>query len=218
ALGVLRDITALLDARDVTHHVCDGTLLGIVRENGFIAGDGDIDFRVDRNALIPELENVLEEGGFTIFKRSYTEGRVANIGLARGGILVDFYGTEFARGQSTYELIFKHAYLSYRVPFDGRERVDFRGVQLWLPKRAGAELRFCYGPDWHKPAQGWDDLFSHGGVFRCVGKLRYLYAAALRFQRARMQAQMTRPDHAKAASPTIRMAHRLRALSWIRLG
>ena len=194
-LAVLRDLSRLLTERGILHHVCDGTLLGIVREDGFVPGDNDIDFRVDRKALTADLEIALEAQGFTIFKRSYVEGRTANIGIARDGIAVDFYGAQFAQGTTRFDLVFKRAFLSYREPFDGVKMLRFHGVPLSVPKEPEAHLRFVYGKEWRQVPENWDDLFSHGALFRCSGGYRYLRTAFMRFEAARAELSANaRPD------------------------
>ncbi|MBR9844306.1 MAG: hypothetical protein GYB25_14180 [Rhodobacteraceae bacterium] len=209
ALDVLRDVSQLLSARAILHHVCDGTLLGIVRQDGFIEGDNDIDFRIAREALTPDLEQAFENAGFILFKRSYIENSLASIGVVRDGIAVDLYGTDFTATSETFQCIFKHAYLSYHLPFHGVEQMEFRGMNIWVPKNAVQELVACYGPDWQQPETSWDGLFDHQALVRCTGGVRNLFTAALRFQNAPAHAR-----HREGRGSSLRGM--LRAMLWLR--
>lgn len=48
-LSMIKDIDLLLSQNEITYSLCGGTLLGAVRENGFIPWDDDIDIMVNRN-------------------------------------------------------------------------------------------------------------------------------------------------------------------------
>lgn len=62
-LAMIKDVDSLFRSNGITYSLCGGSLLGAVRENGFIPWDDDIDIMVDRNNYqkIVELFNGLEE-------------------------------------------------------------------------------------------------------------------------------------------------------------
>ena len=47
-LSMIKDIDLLFTQNDISYSLCGGTLLGAVRENGFIPWDDDIDIMVNR--------------------------------------------------------------------------------------------------------------------------------------------------------------------------
>lgn len=210
ALDALHDITSVLTAHHALHHVCDGTLLGIVREGGFIADDNDIDFRVDRSALTDDLVLALQTAGFTLFKRSSVKGHLASIGLARDGIAVDLYGTDFSAGAAVFHIIYKDGYLTYCVPFHGVEERVFRNLSLSVPKRAEADLIACYGATWQTPISAWDGVFDHRALLCCTGGLKTLFSAAYKFQDARS-------PNGKPLTGWSALRGALRAIFWLRL-
>ena len=59
-LEMIKDIDRLFDMHDIKYSLCSGSLLGAIRENGFIPWDDDIDIMVDRdnfNKLISLFKN-----------------------------------------------------------------------------------------------------------------------------------------------------------------
>ena len=64
-LGMLRDITAALDARKIRFALAGGSALGAVRHGGFIPWDDDIDLiipRSDYDRLLDEFDVILGDG------------------------------------------------------------------------------------------------------------------------------------------------------------
>ncbi|WP_299356770.1 LicD family protein [uncultured Shimia sp.] len=212
ALNVLADVAEILNDFKVLHYVCDGTLLGIVRDDGFIPGDGDIDFRVDRSALTNELIDAFKAEGFFAYKQSVIEGRLTNVGLFRDGLLVDLYVAVFANHSVMFELIFRKNHLSYQQAFDGVEPMQFHGVDVNVPRHASEHLRACFGPDWQQPTKTWDSFFSHKALCRCTGGAKGLLAAGMRFQTARR----LRVRDVSSRRSWHRVRDALRLVSWVR--
>lgn len=57
-LGMLREVAAAFDRHGLRWYMVDGTLLGAVRDGGFIAWDDDVDIAMPR----PDYERLINEG------------------------------------------------------------------------------------------------------------------------------------------------------------
>lgn len=183
ARAVLAEMTAVFDSLDVRHFIADGTLLGFIREGGFINGDNDIDVRFDWTTCYDTLISAFEAAGFTLTYRSWTKDRSTNLAVHKNGIMLDMLGTEFGDGFNMFHLTkYARCYLSYRTPYSGVERRDFDGLSLWVPKDPERELAACYGPNWRKPVEEWRSLFSHQGLYQCTGRIRELIVCAVNIE------------------------------------
>lgn len=69
-LSMIKDIDQLFAENDIQYSLCGGTLLGAVRENGFIPWDDDIDIMVERanyNKITSLFETI---GGVQIYPKT----------------------------------------------------------------------------------------------------------------------------------------------------
>lgn len=181
AMRALHDVTQILAGQGVVHYVCDGSLLGMIRDGGFIPNDNDIDFRVAQSGLTGPLLEALVDAGFFEFKRNYLAGRLISVGLFRDGITVDLYGADFRGDTERFDIVRKRGFLSYRLPFCGVEQIEFRGCGVFVPKNVRAHLHACYGPHWQAPVSDWDHLHSHQALYCATGGLGFLSASARRY-------------------------------------
>lgn len=181
AVEVLHDVCRILAGQGVVHYVCDGTLLGIIRNSGFIPNDNDLDLRVARNALTEGLIATFAKAGYVAFKRCHSEGWLASVGLFRDGIAVDLYGADIQGASERFDIVRMHGYLSYHLPYCGVQRFEFRGCAISVPKNVQAHLKACYGPHWQIPVTQWDHLHSHQALFCATGGLKFLSASARRY-------------------------------------
>lgn len=69
ALGVLFDFDKTLRENDIPYSVFAGTLLGAVRDKGFIKYDLDIDTCIWNEDYSPLLETILKKAGFILTRR-----------------------------------------------------------------------------------------------------------------------------------------------------
>ena len=131
-----------------------GTLLGIVREGDFIAGDHDVDCcylsrHTDRREVLKEqleLYHHLQE--FGMLRKSWRAGQAF---VWQGGSLVVDVFTSWVDEQGFY-------YTSQWGSFGKAERFfplttgRLRGVEIPVPRNAEVLLARLYGPDWRTPA------------------------------------------------------------------
>lgn len=182
ARAVLAEVTEMFDRLSIRHHISDGTLLGLIREGGFIAGDNDVDIRIDRAAVNDGLVQTFEDQGFSLLYRDWVDGAEVTLAFYKGGTVVDLLPTDFGNGHSLFHIPrHRKYYLTYRLPFDGVERRDFDGVSVWIPQNPERELEACYGPRWREPVAQWEHFFSHQALIRCTGPFRHLFLCAFNF-------------------------------------
>ena len=165
------------------YFVTDGTLLGLVREGGFIESDYDIDFGMWAEDYDPELADALVAAGF---ESRGTLGKPENgfvQKFARGTIPIDL--TLYYRdGGTAWSAIYKRPHEQIRSIYSafGTEPATFCGVPVRVPSPPESYLRAVYGAKWRHPVRKWEyryapeNLHAHGSW---VWKLRFWYGRTI---------------------------------------
>lgn len=167
ALPVLADFDRVMSENNVCYSACAGTLLGAVREHGFIKHDLDVDTLIFNKDYSPKIQMILEAAGFTLVKRYLVEngekGREET--YEKNGVGIDiFYAYEDE--ESTYlcdfcttlpdvvtpegsmkkygrvacrrlNLPFKYEFI--RVPFESITISIMANYEEWLSTRYGSD-------------------------------------------------------------------------------
>lgn len=143
-----------------------GTLLGAVRDGGYIAWDSDIDLGIKVEEVTPEMQaelrehfNVRFEGGkpenglFAAYAKRAEDG--SNFKYKRQTIWFDLYMyypyidditiMKVTTGKSTKKCFTQPAHC-----LDELEQIDFYGRKVWIPTDHDAWLTSWYG-DWRTP-------------------------------------------------------------------
>lgn len=191
ALATLGDLSRTLDKAGVAHFVSDGTLLGLIRDAGFIPGDNDIDVKLPLEALTPDLVATLAGAGFVPFRQIFVQNRLVNVGVSRDSFHIDIAGLYCEDGTAFYDQpmlhstgCFRNGFLTYGFPHTGRERFAMAGVRLWRPSAPERMLGAFYGPGWRVPVTHWDHFFSPPGLVRATGAPEFLRRVAGRWTEA----------------------------------
>jgi hypothetical protein len=172
---LLIDVTTVLDKYKCTHWLSDGTLLGAIRENNFIAHDYDVDLGVWAPDFdIRAVHELLAKFSCGIFRLQGTpdDGMVITVG--RAGVHLDmffYYPNSKPSGElgkpSIYSCLYK-LFKPYNTSnkakrfdcefpdFKPLVRCTFLDHQFWVPKNAEAHLVAAYGPKWRTPKAQWD--------------------------------------------------------------
>jgi len=176
-VGVLRHVAEVIERHQIPAFAAYGTLLGFVRDKGFLPHDDDIDLGILPGEWTPKrLLKVLleEEKGFSfMFAFSYN-GKVTEFKLAYGGIPIDFFfyeddGEKFFAGSYHYFPDVKYpapnANSAQRVVeprIDGLDKVKVYGIDFPVPANTEFVLEKLYG-NWRVPDTNWNDN-KHPGI------------------------------------------------------
>lgn len=175
ALRVIREFTLCLEENNIPYTIAFGTLLGAIREKGFIKHDLDIDLAMWRDERPDNLFQILSEAGFELAHTFSVED--GKLGLEetyiKEGVGIDVfyffsaindypYCCDFftLEGTATYEASMKKfgRVLARRIELPMiRERrlVDFENLKLYAPTNANELLAFRYGQDYLIPNPDW---------------------------------------------------------------
>lgn len=153
--------------------VC-GTLLGVVRENGLIRHDFDIDMAVRNKTDLKRLMPVLEADGFRKIRQFEIKDRVYVQTWNKNGVDIDIY--VFGRDSSGMYLAVicripnkqyktgvyeKYDVLKHRLPeITGLKQKRIYGFLVDIPQNYEQVLEAVYGRGWKVPDPGYKDDMS----------------------------------------------------------
>lgn len=134
-LAVIKEFDYLLTMNNINYSIAFGTLLGAVREGGFISHDMDIDAAIWYETDYRQIERILTSNGFELIRRAETDnGNFSREDTyVKDGVLIDIFTFYPYNDNLSYTTVF--------VPFDGCETFDesikkiggVMPVQLLLP-------------------------------------------------------------------------------------
>ncbi len=175
--AVLVHLAEVIERHQISVFAAYGTLLGFVRDHGFLPNDDDIDLGILPGEWTPKrLLKVLleEEEGFSfLFAFSYN-GRVTEFKLQYGGVPIDFFfyeddGEKFFAGSYHYFPDVKYpapnANSAQRVVeprISGLEKIKVFDIEFPVPANAEYVLEHLYG-NWRVPDTNWNDN-KHPGI------------------------------------------------------
>ena len=141
----LLDLKKIMDKYKIRYGLIFGTLLGAVREGGFIVYDEDTDIFVleeDHDKVLNALFE-LEKLGLKVARYSRTNGLLSVI---RDDEYIDmyFFKKTFTKRRSGNNSI-DSKFLEHT------DTIDFLGEQFPVPSNPKQALSVLYGEDWHIP-------------------------------------------------------------------
>lgn len=193
---VLQKFDKCLTDNNIEYTLAFGTLLGAVREKGFIKHDLDIDVYVWGDQYSEQLVSALKSFGFELIHTFIVED--GSIGREEtykcDGVAIDIFYLYDDGGEYPYCCDFKtihkcttfdqsmrkHGRVRARrieLPIS-RSRVTtlFEGVELYIPSNAHEILKFRYGDDYMIPNPAWGESVSYNKHIReWEEKIAYYY-------------------------------------------
>ena len=170
--AVLADLANIFARHGIKGFAAFGTLLGIVREKGFIAHDEDIDLGILPGSITPQrLLDILlkEETGFSLaFAFSY-HGRITEFKVYYKGIPIDFFFFEDVGDRFRYEAFSWQEGIAYPSEFANSVRLVYQpavrelktthvfGVAFPIPVNEEEVLVGLYGKTWRVPNVKWSE-------------------------------------------------------------
>lgn len=163
-----------MESHHIPYTLAFGTMLGAVREHGFIKHDLDIDTFVWEDNYTPELRNYLSEAGFKLTDTFLVDdghsGREETYEYK--GVQIDIffiypplrelpYCCDFLLGDCPSYMACMKKYggafpRRLEMPFKkGRKLVPFETVEFYIPENAEEILEFRYGKDYMTPNPEW---------------------------------------------------------------
>jgi len=140
------DFKKVMDEHEIRYGLMFGTLLGAIREGGFIAWDEDVDIFVleeDRNKVLNALYDFEKVG----FKVARYRKKMDLLSIIRDGEYIDMYFFRKTfnrkRREGNFEIDAKY--------LEQSEKLEFFGEQFPVPINPKQVLNILYGEDWHIP-------------------------------------------------------------------
>lgn len=165
AFELLARTAGVLDELGISWWLTDGTLLGFVRDGGFIGHDIDVDIGLHARDYSPGLERAFERAGLEIYGRygdadDGLEMTLRSRWLYLPGTSIDlffFYEREDFMWHAAY---YKGMQLRYLYPRFETTSFELRGVQYRVPDPPRRFLEHKYGRHWERPDPGWNNMLS----------------------------------------------------------
>ena len=167
-LAVLEETLEMLNnIKDVKAFADFGTLLGIVRENGLLKHDLDIDTAVlGKPNLYRYVTMLMERNGYKLWREYIIGGKVVEQSYHYKDTKVDVNYYEYNdKGVNTW-LFFRYPKTKY--PNNTRnivrmnyamvknvKKIDVQGHKIYVPDCAERLLEEKYGKNWRLPDKGW---------------------------------------------------------------
>jgi hypothetical protein len=150
---ILRLVDAIAQEHKIPYNLDYGTLLGIIREGGFIKHDRDMDFTILPSDLsLASFTKELIKHGF-VFESAYLidGARFYEFRVRYKEVSIDFYLP------IKYENYYKFIMSGFEVihPQYTLERLPVQDFFVNIPSDVIEHLKWCYGDSWNIPDKNW---------------------------------------------------------------
>lgn len=170
----VRDINKTLDESKIDYFYTYGTMLGLVRDGGFIAHDNDIDMgiRVNDQFVWENLEKAMKKIGFHKKHAFMFDGKITEQTYIKNNVSVDFFLYEMKDDDTMITYFYFNGagkengedlwYVGYyeHVPFSGMQKITCHDVEFRIPEHPEQYLEEIYGPDWKIPIPNWEGEYN----------------------------------------------------------
>ena len=170
--AILKDLATIFKKNNIPAFAAYGTMLGFVRDHGFIPHDDDMDIGVMPGEWTPQrLLHLLleEEQGFRVLFVFQFRGKVTEFKVEYKKVPIDFFFYEETHNEFLSPLYFYVEGIDYPSPSANSMKIvhtpKFEGVE-WIPvfdgefpvvKNPEKILAALYGEGWLVPDKSWHD-------------------------------------------------------------
>lgn len=190
ATAVLKAFTDCLDQNHIEYTLAFGSLLGAVREHGFIKHDLDIDVTIWYENNVGYIQSSLFDSGFRMIHCFSVDNDLSGREetYEKDGVTIDVfylykaisdhpYCCDFVKFSDSVDWrmsIYKHGGLLPRrieLPWTKeRVRTDFESLSLFIPQNAHEILQMRYGSDYMTPNPNWENKLKHPYIINWTEK------------------------------------------------
>ena len=145
------DVKKNLDDNDILFWICDGTLLGAVRENDFIKWDNETDVDMFEEDLLSNydlMKDLFLSLGFIVRGHKQEHGAKMNIYRGREKISIRGLYLNPKYKNNTYRMSRRYQYP--KKFFEKFDIISLHGVELMAPHPVKKYIHYVYGDQWKK--------------------------------------------------------------------
>ena len=180
--SVLEEIVSIANKENLEVYPIYGTLLGFVRDGGFMKHDDDIDLAVMPGKSAKDILAVFLKYGFKYIHGLSFKGICTEFTLKhKSGLTVDFFlmqdsgrdllsSVYFWKNGEPYTDIRQNNLKWVRHPYvSGREVFMLEGVEVPIPKNSEDWLFYAFGKGWKVPDPNYTDASGQPGKILVEG-------------------------------------------------
>jgi hypothetical protein len=187
---VLKKFDDIATRHSISYFASYGTLLGFMRDGGFILHDNDIDFGIVAGQMTPvQLLNILltQETGFEFVRALEFKSRITVVTIRYKKIIIDFFFYE-RDGDRTFVTSYyweptrdypsareNSVRLIYQADVTELTKLRVHGADVSVPVNSEELLTSQYGHNWRVPDPNWSNE-NHPGI---VKQREYGYSVEL---------------------------------------
>lgn len=162
-------INEILEKSNISYFFTYGTLLGLIRDNGFIKHDNDLDIGILKTDDFSwdELSSLLSKSGLAKLHEFGIDGKVTEQTYTYKGTGIDFFLYEYEGDKMISYVYFKKEDFEYKNDYErsvskmiSSQITDFKyvvnnGVRFRIPENAEEYLQDIYSETWRIPNPNW---------------------------------------------------------------